>query len=85
MDNTNGWSQERYHEIKTTLSEFFQKKLGFEATFFVPVSGLLGINLIKNQNTSCKEYQMLRKWYQGPCLTELLGLILIFTFIQRPD
>ena len=62
------WSEKRFNQMKTDLSEFF-KKLGYDLdkdVFFIPVSGLLGDN-IKNKADPHK-----CKWYDGPTLLDLL-------------
>ncbi|KAL3125891.1 hypothetical protein niasHT_009420 [Heterodera trifolii] len=43
--DTVDWSKERYDHLSAILSAFLLRRAGFESVIFVPVSGLLGINL----------------------------------------
>ena len=53
------WSEERFEEIREEFTEF-AAGLDFEDILFVPVSALLGDNVVeRSQNTP---------WYQGPAL-----------------
>ncbi|KAH7105560.1 P-loop containing nucleoside triphosphate hydrolase protein [Auriculariales sp. MPI-PUGE-AT-0066] len=67
------WSQQRYDEICTKLSQFLQQT-GFQAsrTKFVPVCAMGGINLV---NGSGDDVKALTQWYSGlsliDCLNEL--------------
>jgi len=49
--------------------EPFLKKVGFanDKVFFVPISGLKGVNLIEKPNE-----EILNSWYSGPYLLEIL-------------
>lgn len=63
------WSQQRFQELQDILKNFLKKQAGFDKLEFVPLSGLSGINLIKRPELG----HPLRKWYEGPCLLEVLG------------
>ena len=53
------WSEERFEEIREEFTEF-ASGLDFEDVLFVPVSALLGDNVVeRSENTP---------WYQGPAL-----------------
>jgi elongation factor 1 alpha-like protein len=65
------WSETRFNSIVSQLSPFLVKSVGFkmENLFFLPISGLNGINLSKNvTNTTPK----LHSWYKGKCLTQII-------------
>ncbi|KAJ1920720.1 hypothetical protein H4219_001119 [Mycoemilia scoparia] len=67
-----GWSEERYNEIVSRLTEFLSS-VGFasDSVKYVPVSGLEGINLTKS--TKDDEPIAPQTWYRrGPVLEELL-------------
>jgi bifunctional enzyme CysN/CysC len=53
------WSEERYHEIREEFTEFAQK-LEFTDLTFIPVSALLGDNVVTHSSNMT--------WYQGPTL-----------------
>jgi len=59
------WAQERYEEIKKELGALL-KKVGYkvETIQFVPISGLLGDNLLEHSENT--------PWYDGPTLLEQL-------------
>ncbi|WPK25958.1 hypothetical protein PUMCH_003300 [Australozyma saopauloensis] len=60
------WSQARFEDIKTQLTLFLTSKdVGFheEKLHFVPISGLSGTNVVKNDR-STPEFA----WYNGPTL-----------------
>jgi len=62
------WSEARYKEVVSVLSKFM-KGLGYKVDTipFIPVSGLLGDNLIeRSPNTP---------WYKGPTLIEALDMV----------
>ena len=56
-------------QVKNTLRIFLQKQAGFENVDFIPLSGLLGINLVEPPPVG----HALRLWYKGPCLLQALG------------
>lgn len=61
------WSEERFNQIKTDLSEFL-KKVGYKSddVYWIPISGLTGDNLVDNVSShKCP-------WYTGPHFLELL-------------
>ncbi|CAJ0930501.1 unnamed protein product, partial [Mesorhabditis belari] len=62
------WSQDRYKDVESQIKVFLERTAGFTNIKFVPCSGLSGENLIERPNESCD----LRKWYNGPCLIELI-------------
>lgn len=69
MDKEN-WSQDRFEEIKTQLLDFLTgSEVGFssEQVDFVPISGLTGVNVVKNDH-AVKAFD----WYQGPTLVNYL-------------
>ncbi len=53
------WSEERFDEIKAEFTEF-ARKLEFTDLTFIPVSALLGDNVIQHSPNT--------PWYQGPTL-----------------
>ena len=66
-DPTVCWSEERFEECKTKLVPFL-KKVGFNPKtdiFFIPVSGLLGTNLMVQGQDVCP-------WYSGPAFIPYL-------------
>jgi elongation factor 1 alpha-like protein len=69
--DTVGWSQERFEEIVGKLGAFL-KQAGFTESnvTFVPCSGLTGENL-----TSLSSEDMLLQWYKGPCLLNVIGML----------
>ncbi|KAI1730807.1 elongation factor tu GTP binding domain-containing protein [Ditylenchus destructor] len=67
LDTVN-WSQERFNEIKQALSGFLHKQAGFDSVEYVPVSGLLGANIM---STPPKDHPLL-EWYKGPSLIQAL-------------
>lgn len=70
--DTVGWSQERFQEVVGKLGAFL-KQAGFRESdvTFVPCSGLTGENLVVYPT----EYRFLR-WYNGPCLLDVIGMSL---------
>ena len=68
LDNVD-YSHERYSMISSKLNSFL-KQAGFkeQEVSFVPCSGLTGENL----STRCQN-KSLTKWYNGPCLLEVIG------------
>lgn len=67
--DTNNWLQKRYCEIVDELTEFLVRGLSFSASNleFVPVSGLLGDNVVKRSSNNA-----LTQWYTGGTLLENL-------------
>lgn len=63
------WSKERYDYIQAQIRDFLNN-LDFKDKdiFFVPVSGLNGTNIVKNDNESIKELA----WYEGKGLLEFV-------------
>ena len=59
------YSQERFNEIKSFMSDYL-KKVGYlpEKILFIPISGWTGDNLVENSKNM--------KWYTGPCLIQAL-------------
>ncbi|OMJ85259.1 hypothetical protein SteCoe_13497 [Stentor coeruleus] len=66
--DTANWDQGRFEQIIRTLDPFL-KRAGFKEVFFIPISGLKGINLIEKSPTVELE------WYIGPTLIELIDCI----------
>lgn len=67
------WDENRFKEIQHQLLEYLtSKEVGFrsESITFIPLSGLTGYNVVKNDHT-VKELD----WYQGPTLLEALSKI----------
>lgn len=67
MDDTSvNYSSDRFEEIKSQLIVFL-KKVGYRPDNipFVPISGLIGDNLIERSDKM--------PWYSGPTLIEALG------------
>jgi len=67
--DTVDWSEDRFEDIKSKLG-LFLKQAGYKETdiTFVPCSGLSGENLATRANES-----LLTKWYNGPCLMDVIG------------
>lgn len=67
------WSQTRYEHIKTQVLDFL-KNSGYreKQIKFVPVSGLSGVNVNRNDEGNGEDWKALRKWYSGPTLVEAL-------------
>jgi elongation factor 1-alpha len=69
-DATVNWSQERYEEIKESVSDLLQiTGYNMEAIHFVPTSGWTGDNLV---NLSEK-----MSWYKGPTLIQALDSFIV--------
>lgn len=77
MDTTD-WSQQRFDELTAILKTFLKKQAGFSNVRFVPASGLNGINLIDQPPAD----HLLRKWYTGPTLLEIIGTYFCFVSIS---
>lgn len=74
MDKEN-WSEHRFEDIKGQLLQFLTADdVGFqkENVFFVPISGLTGVNVVKNDNSTSA-----LSWYKGPTLVECLESVVI--------
>ncbi|KAG6378414.1 P-loop containing nucleoside triphosphate hydrolase protein [Boletus reticuloceps] len=69
LDQVN-WEQARYEEVREHLKIFFGQS-GFQSskTSFVPVSAMLGVNLVERKSP---EASFLDQWYRGPTLVDLL-------------
>jgi len=67
-DKSVNWSQDRYNEIQTEVSNFL-KKIGYDPTKipFVPISGWLGDNMLERSPNL--------PWYKGPTLLEALDAV----------
>jgi len=67
-DKSVNWSQDRFNEIQTEVSNFI-KKIGYnpEKVPFVPISGWLGDNMLEKSTNL--------PWYKGPTLLEALDSI----------
>jgi elongation factor 1-alpha len=67
-DKSVNWSQDRYNEIQTEVSNFL-KKIGYDPTKipFVPISGWLGDNMLERSTNL--------PWYKGPTLLEALDAV----------
>lgn len=64
------WSQSRFEDIKSQLTLFLaSSQIGFkeENLYFVPISGLTGLNVVKRELTEPKF-----SWYTGPTLIQCL-------------
>lgn len=62
-----GWSQERFEDIKAQLEPFLQKNVGFNSIIYVPTSGKTGANVVKPSDDI--------PWYHGPSLVQALESI----------
>lgn len=71
--DTVSWSQERFEEVVGKLGAFL-RQAGFRESdvTFVPCSGLTGENLI-SPPSEC----MLLQWYKGPCLLDVIGMLVL--------
>lgn len=69
LDQVN-WDQSRFEEICGLLRAFLVQS-GFPSskTSFIPVSAMLGVNLVNRTNADAA---ILSKWYNGPTLVDLL-------------
>ncbi|CAJ0572212.1 unnamed protein product, partial [Mesorhabditis spiculigera] len=67
MDKVN-WSADRYKEVESQIRVFLERQAGFSKITVVPCSGLAGENLTER----VKPGSLLHKWYDGPCLLELI-------------
>jgi translation elongation factor EF-1alpha len=68
------WDRQRFDELCAILSAFLLKRVGFESVQFVPVSGLLGINLAKPPPPD----HPLHSWPEPrQTLVDILGKLLI--------
>jgi elongation factor 1-alpha len=67
-DKSVNWSQDRYNEIQTEVSNFL-KKIGYDPVKipFVPISGWLGDNMLERSTNL--------PWYKGPTLLEALDSV----------
>ncbi|THH33638.1 hypothetical protein EUX98_g505 [Antrodiella citrinella] len=67
------WEKDRYEEICSLLRPFLAQS-GFHPskTKFVPVGAMSGINLL---NRDGEDAELLRKWYKGPALVDLLDVL----------
>eukprot|EP01022_Parablepharisma_sp_SALTPOND_P009030 TRINITY_DN1376_c0_g1_i1.p1 TRINITY_DN1376_c0_g1~~TRINITY_DN1376_c0_g1_i1.p1 ORF type:complete len:349 (-),score=23.06 TRINITY_DN1376_c0_g1_i1:438-1451(-) len=61
-----GWSQERFEAIKKEMAALLGG-LGFNLSEIVPISGLLGDNLL--------EPSLKMPWYKGPTIVDVIGVI----------
>lgn len=63
------WSEARFNEISTQMRQFLSQA-GYPPSnvWFIPCSGLAGVNLTSKPNKN----QL--KWYQGPSLLQCMGL-----------
>ncbi|KAI9476268.1 MAG: P-loop containing nucleoside triphosphate hydrolase protein [Benjaminiella poitrasii] len=82
--DTMGWSEERFKEIQSKLGDYLYQHVGFKKTSvqFVPVSGLLGINLVSHERP-----EELKTWYgdKQPTLVDVLDRLKIPTrLLDRP-
>lgn len=67
-DPSNLWSENKYNQMKSNIMEYIQKtKLGFKDIAFIPISGLLGDNLIKKSDNT--------KWYTGDTFINTLDSV----------
>ena len=68
------WSQDRFEHIKALVLDFLKQNGFKEARItFVPVSGLTGVNISKNDKVETADgWNALKKWYNGPTLLEAL-------------
>ena len=75
-----GWTRVRYDEIESTLRPFLvQSGVSPSKTSFVPLSAILGVNLIGREGEDAKQ---LNEWYSGPTLIDCLGMSLaVFTLL----
>ncbi|VDM95359.1 unnamed protein product [Thelazia callipaeda] len=58
------WSQQRYDELRATLTSFLRKQASYTKVRFIPLSGLHGINLVN--------IHPLLQWYKGPTLLQAI-------------
>lgn len=63
-DSTVNWDKERYDEIVNALSPFL-RQVGYrkDDMFFMPMSGLCGINILTTDRVTIP-------WYDGPCFLD---------------
>ncbi|KAL7546769.1 hypothetical protein ACHAWF_010103 [Thalassiosira exigua] len=69
------WSRERFEHIKSMVLDFLKQK-GFKEKriAFVPVSGLTGVNVMREGKVEDEAgWRQLQKWYKGPTLVEALN------------
>jgi len=71
------WSEARFEEIKATFSAF-TNQLGFHSVTFIPVSALLGVNIVKPAPARFP-------WYQGPTVLEFLEQVEVRKDINLTD
>jgi len=64
-ENSVKWSQERFQQIKVDLSKFLKKFYDEKNIKFIPISGLLSLNV------AFRVDKAICSWYDGPCLFEL--------------
>lgn len=72
MDKEN-WSEDRFEDIKEQMTQFLTSEdVGYlaENVSFVPISGLTGYNVVKNDGSATRF-----SWYKGPTLIENLDAI----------
>ena len=76
-----GWDESRYLEIVDALRPFLLQT-GFQNSKmkFAPVAAMAGVNLVDRNGP---DGAMLRKWYQGPTLIDLLGMRLHLNPLER--
>ena len=76
-----GWNESRYLEIVDALKPFLLQT-GFQNSKmkFVPVAAMAGVNLVDRNGP---DGAVLRKWYQGPTLIDLLGMRLHLNTLER--
>lgn len=68
------WSEDRFNEICDSLKLFLHKQAGLKDIKFIPLSGLLGINLVKHPPAD----HLLSAWYKD-------GLTLLDAFDSLPS
>ena len=75
------WSSARFADVKGQVLDFL-KASGFQEKriAFVPVSGLTGVNIVREEADESKEeneagWKALRRWYTGPTLVEALDAL----------
>ncbi|EEB10417.1 conserved hypothetical protein [Pediculus humanus corporis] len=69
--DTVDWNEDRFKEISSKLGVFL-KQAGYRDcdVTYVPCSGLAGENLVEKS-----KQELLSKWYKGPSLYEVIGIL----------
>jgi peptide chain release factor subunit 3 len=63
------WDEERFNKIKKEVSLYLKNACGYPDVQFIPIDS------ISDTNIDSRNYQKVCKWYNGPCLFEMLDTI----------